>query len=187
MWRGKHSRLLTQQQVERIHQRSIDALERIGINVDLDNISDVAREELAHFDLKEAHQVNVLGPEGLYKLVEPKELAISPDGFQVAEGRSLYNLWAVTTDGREQPVHLTRGLRNARCPMWSPGSKQISFLSDRGDEIEAYQLKHRNMLKEKTKQPKPQLWILDLNRGGEARQITYCPEGAQIAYAEPLK
>jgi len=140
--------------------------------------------------------MNALRTEGLYKLVETKELAISAGGFQGAyvqkefdrgEDRSFYNLWLVTADGREQPVRLTRGLRNDRCPMWSSDGKQIAFLSDRSDEIEVYQLKQRNVLKEKTNQPKSQIWILDLNRGGEARQITYCPEGVQIEYAEPLK
>jgi len=39
MWHGKHSRLLTQEQIERIHQRSIDVLEMIGISVDFNKPS----------------------------------------------------------------------------------------------------------------------------------------------------
>ena len=96
-------------------------------------------------------------------------------------------MWLATTGRSEQPVGLTRGLRNDRCPMWSPDSKQIAFLSDWSEEIEVYQVKQRNVLKEKTNQSKSQIWILDLNGSGEVRQISYCPEGVQIEYGEPLK
>ena len=99
----------------------------------------------------------------------------------------MYNLRLATTSRREQLVGLTRGLRDDGSPMWSPDSKQIAFLSDRSEEIEVYQVKLSDVLKEKTIQPKSKIWILDLNGSEAVRQISYCPEGVQIEYREPLK
>jgi len=74
-------------------------------------------------------------------------------------------------------IGLTRGLRDDGSPKWSPDSKHIAFLSDRSEGIEVYQVKQRNVLKEKTTQLKSKIWILDLKESDEVRQISYCPEG----------
>jgi Tol biopolymer transport system component len=83
-------------------------------------------------------------------------------------------------------VGITGGLGDDGYPMWSPDSKQIAFLSDRSVGIEVYQVKQRNVLKEKTTQLKSKIWSLDLKGSDEVRQISYCPEGVQIKYREPL-
>jgi len=108
------------------------------------------------------------------------------EDFAREEDRSSYNLRIAATSRMAQLVGLTRGLRDDGCPMWSPDSKQIAFLSDRSEEIEMYQVKQTNVLKEKTTQPKSKIWILDLKGSDEVRQISYCPEGVQTKYREPL-
>ena len=87
------------------------------------------------------------------------EPALSPDGKQVAftvqtvdvdKNIKPKQIYSVPVNGGS-PVQLTReGTDNER-PRWSPDSKHIYFVSDRGDS--------------------PQIWVMDAN-GANARQIT---------------
>ena len=130
--------------------------------------------------------MDIFRPDDLYELKEITELAISPDGSRVVyvekqidrgQDRSFGNLWLVSAEGSGEPRRLTRGLWNDRCPMWSPDGKQVAFLSDRADEAEIYRQK-RDLKQDKGK-PKFQIWILDLQQGGEARQVTSYSEGVE--------
>ena len=96
----------------------------------------------------------------------------SPDGTLVAftrvtvdEKRIGYesSIWTVSTDGKEAPVRMTNGKRDAQ-PRWSPDGKHLVFV--RGSD------------KDETGKPKPgQLAMLSL-KGGEAWTITDLPKGA---------
>lgn len=63
-------------------------------------------------------------------------------------------------------------------PSGSPDGSQIAFLPDRADEVEVY-LKQKQGLKQDKREPKFQIWILNLQQGGEARQVTSCSEGVE--------
>jgi len=130
--------------------------------------------------------MDIFRPDDLYELKEITELAISPDGSRVVyvekqidrgQDRSFSNLWLVSTEGSVEPRRLTRGLWNDCCPMWSSDGNQFAFLSDRADEVEIYRQK-RDLKQDKGK-PKFQIWILDVQQGGEARQVTSCSEGVE--------
>jgi dipeptidyl aminopeptidase/acylaminoacyl peptidase len=106
------------------------------------------------------------------RLLQPKDfaaihdvgnLALSPDGqWVVYSARSIdlekdkraTNLWLAKWDGSVNRA-LTYGDKSQFFPRFSPDSKQLAFLSGRGDEEKG-----------------AQLWILDLT-GGEARQVTH--------------
>jgi dipeptidyl aminopeptidase/acylaminoacyl peptidase len=88
--------------------------------------------------------------------------AISPDGQWVAysvrtidldKDKRYTNLWLTRWDGSSNRA-LTFGSKSQSLPRFSPDSRQLAFLSGRGDEDKG-----------------DQLWIMDLS-GGEARQVT---------------
>jgi dipeptidyl aminopeptidase/acylaminoacyl peptidase len=95
---------------------------------------------------------------------------ISPDGSQVVfvkvsvnEKRDGYDtaLWAVSTQGNEQPHRLTNGPRDS-APRWSPDGKRLAFIR----------------AAEKDGKPQPgQIHILNFN-GGEPWALTSLPKGA---------
>lgn len=97
---------------------------------------------------------------------------ISPDGSRVAFTRVTVDakktgyetsIWMVATSGREAPVRLTNGKRDAS-PRWSPDGKQLAFV--RGGEKD-----------EKGKPAPPQIAVLPFS-GGEAFIVTDLPKGA---------
>jgi dipeptidyl aminopeptidase/acylaminoacyl peptidase len=97
---------------------------------------------------------------------------VSPDGTRVAftrvnvdDKRTNYetSIWIATTNGKEAPIRMTNGKRDAQ-PRWSPDGTHIVFV--RGGD------------KDETGKPKPgQLAMLSL-AGGEASKITDLPKGA---------
>ncbi len=98
----------------------------------------------------------------LARLREISEPQLSPDGAWVAytvltydtkEDRRNRDLWMTSWDGK-QSLRLTTGSESETTPRFSPDGKYISFLSDRGQEDDTYQL-----------------WLLP-RAGGEAEKVT---------------
>jgi dipeptidyl aminopeptidase/acylaminoacyl peptidase len=143
-----------------------------------------------------------LSSERYYEQSLPSTVAVSPDGDRAAvlvteydgnEEESVTSLFVVPTDGSAEPYRLTR-VSDAASPAWSPDGSKLGFLAtrepdaelradreyeddaadaddedeavagdeDEGDDIGAEQR---------------QVWMFDVDRGGDARQITTRSEG----------
>ncbi|MDI3269295.1 MAG: S9 family peptidase [Bacillota bacterium] len=134
------------------------------------------------------------------------DLEVSPDGSMVALAvRSVHrkddefreHLYVVSSRGEGEPHRLTRGKEGGRHPRWSPVGKKLAFLSTRpyDPELREKAEDERRKGKEKPKgageegvgtnaeekeeKPRPQIWLLDLERGGEPRQLTLHREGVE--------
>jgi dipeptidyl aminopeptidase/acylaminoacyl peptidase len=90
----------------------------------------------------------------------PGDAEIDPSGRRVALVLSEFDrekngyrssIWLADLEGRE-PRRLTWSGRRDRHPRWSPDGRCLAFLSERAGE--------------------DQVWLLDLQAGGEARQLT---------------
>jgi dipeptidyl aminopeptidase/acylaminoacyl peptidase len=108
-----------------------------------------------------ARAARALEPEDWYRFQSLSDLAIAPDGAQVAYLVTTYQrdpdesqaaLWLADWKGGA-PLELTRG-ESVSEPRFSPDGRYLSFLAARPGEAPT------------------QLWILD-RRGGEARQLTH--------------
>lgn len=100
----------------------------------------------------------------------------SPDGKWVvftltepayeAEGQTV-DLWLAPTDGSVEPRRITATRAPESGPSWSPDSRRIAFSAQRnGDSA-------------------PQIYILDLERGGEAQRATSISTGARLPQFSP--
>src|SRR5579872_2420493 len=98
----------------------------------------------------------------------PVDVQLSPDGQRVAfvvfehildKAKPRMRVWTVGTEsGEAEP--LTKTLREAFAPRWSPDGKQIAFLGKgEGEKV------------------KPQVYVMSAE-GGEARQVCTMPNGA---------
>jgi dipeptidyl aminopeptidase/acylaminoacyl peptidase len=111
----------------------------------------------------------------LFRFVWVADPQISPDGHRVAFVRVTVNakkdgydtaLWIAATDGSEPPRPLTAGPGDDS-PRWSPSGRQLAFVRSPAPPAD------------KTGDgEKPQLYLLDVAGGGEARALTDLPGGA---------
>ncbi|HLX39270.1 MAG TPA: hypothetical protein VKR42_02010, partial [Ktedonobacteraceae bacterium] len=97
----------------------------------------------------------------------PVDVNLSPDGQRVAfvvyervleKQKPRMRVWMVDTDGKEAEP-LTKNLRDAFAPRWSPDGKRIAFIG-----------------KEEGEKVKPQVYIIPAE-GGEAKQVCRMPNG----------
>lgn len=101
---------------------------------------------------------------------------MSPDGssavFVVAEPaydpeQQIVDLWQVASDGRSTPRRLTHSKGAESAPSWSPDSRSIAFAAKREGDAQ------------------PQIYVLDLTKGGEARRVTSISTGARTPQFSP--
>ena len=127
-------------------------------------------------------------PEDLYDLRVPTDIALSPDGRfvafsvkSVAPGKDGYrtSLWLAPSDGSAPARQLTVGSKNDASPRWSPDSRQIAFLSDRGSVLQAGGGGAKPGKAEAPKEGGNQVWLLPFGDGGEARQLTDLPKDVE--------
>lgn len=123
-----------------------------------------------------------------YRLNSIADVALSPNGrwavYVMRSSRKSKNdhytsLFLVETDGSDQPHRLTRTLSRDSAPSFSPDGRYLAFLSTRSDEIEVSEEEapDQKERREKADKHKTQIWVLDLKRGGEPRQMTKLSEG----------
>src|SRR5262245_27039461 len=111
---------------------------------------------------------------------------ISPDGTQVvyemteildvASNKKQTHLWLAAADGKTPPRPLTGSGKRDAHGRWSPDGTKILFESTRGGT--------------------PQLYVLDLKSGGEAKKVTdistgagtgiWSPDGSQLAFVSAV-
>jgi dipeptidyl aminopeptidase/acylaminoacyl peptidase len=122
----------------------------------------------------------------LYKFKRVADPQVSPDGkfvaYQMTEitdpaaNKQHTHLWLAATDGRSAPRQLTASGKRDAHPRWSPDGTKLLFESTRGGT--------------------PQLFVLDLKNGGEARAVTtvstgagtgvWSPDGSHVAFVSAV-
>ncbi|AUW92813.1 hypothetical protein BXT84_01630 [Sulfobacillus thermotolerans] len=118
-----------------------------------------------------------------YLLKPVKEVALSPDGRLVAyiqqqvlkdENDYTNNLWVTATNGQERPHQLSRHHVTDRMPRWSPDGRYLAILSKRSPDLT---YKRGSSGEEQTKDAVDQIWVYDMQWGGEPRQLTNRDQG----------
>ena len=106
-------------------------------------------------------------PEDLFALALIDDAQISHDGRQVAfvvtrldgpHNRYRSAIWLAPADASAQPRQITQG-QNDETPRWSPDDGTLAFVRRAAG--------------------KPQIYALDLRRGGEAQALTSAKDGAR--------
>jgi dipeptidyl aminopeptidase/acylaminoacyl peptidase len=153
-----------------------------------------------------------------YDFTQVDAVAVSPDGDRVAvtateydpdEEAAVASLFVVPADGSREPHRLTR-VPDAGSPTWSPGGDRLAFLASReadtsrrvgrpDDEGEGES--HEGAAEDEEEgedengdgEPEQQVWLFDLERGGDARQVTdrergvrgfdWAPDGERLVVA----
>ena len=145
--------------------------------------------------------------DAVYDLTRVTEVALSPDGERVAfvaneasrsDDERHSSLFVIPSDGSRPPHRLSRA-SEAGTPKWSPDGSQLGFLASReqdvaltveesenGTEDNGENAETENGGDESTDddgseddEAKSQLWMFDLELGGDARQITDREEGVR--------
>ncbi len=89
-------------------------------------------------------------PRDLWKLRTPANLAVSPDGGQLAfvmsepapdEGKHYSHLYLVATDAdKAEPTRLSRGQHQNTQPRWWPDGRFLAFVSDRKERKQVWRM-----------------------------------------------
>ena len=142
--------------------------------------------------------------EALYDLTVPPLMwgvQLSPDGeyaafvaaeFDPAEEKRLSSVFVVPTDGSREPHRLTRA-STASAPQWSPDGSSLAVLAAREADVErrigrdddssASEDDEETEEEPETgppgDEPMAQVWMYDLELGGDARQVTDFDEGVR--------
>ncbi len=117
------------------------------------------------------------------------ELRLSPDGRTAAftaqtarRSKDDYalGLYVVPSDGSAAPHLLSRSATVERGLTFSPDRRYLGVISARPDELELAEAAYKgeDAVKE-DEEPKGQVWVYDLLRGGEPRQVTSFAEGVE--------
>jgi len=136
--------------------------------------------------------MDALPTDALYDLTRPVAVAVSPDGTRVAvqtleyapdEDSRRSSVLVVPTNGSRDPHRLSR-VSDVSGMRWSPDGSKLGVVTARErdlglrvgrDDVESEGEDSENGDDE----PKPQVWVYDLERGGDARQVTDCEEGVR--------
>ncbi|USZ69965.1 S9 family peptidase (plasmid) [Halorussus salilacus] len=133
--------------------------------------------------------------EDFYDLTLLTDLAVSPDGgrvafvaaeFDRAEDDRRSSVFVAPTDGSRDPHRLSRA-SDASAPVWSPDGSKLGFLAARETDAEIAVSRDEDADESEDAdenggsddEPKTQVWAFDLERGGDARQLTDFEEGAR--------
>jgi len=145
-----------------------------------------------------------LVPEDIYEYTRLTEVAVSPDGERVAfvahefdpdEDRRRGGLFVAPSDG-SRPAHRLTRASDANSPTWGPEGERLGFVAarERDAELDVGPSDEGEGDDEKGEDgeadgaggdgngdegPRSQVWVFDLERGGDARQVTDREEGVR--------
>ncbi|MFB6300382.1 MAG: prolyl oligopeptidase family serine peptidase [Halobacteriales archaeon] len=142
---------------------------------------------------------DTLSLDDYHALTVPKTVRLSPDGDRAAiiaresvpdadEHRS--TLLVVPTDGETEPHRLTRA-SEASDPRWNPDGTRLAFRAARRTDtaltagpspaVDDDESGSEDSIEDTDTEPDPesQVWMFDLARGGDARQLTDFEEGVR--------
>lgn len=143
--------------------------------------------------------------EAFYDLRLLTQLSLSPDGERVAflaeesdpeADETITGLYVAPTDGSRDPHRLSR-VSSAQQPVWGPDGDRLGFVAARdedfdrrrgrpddggddeedADDADDTDENGGNGGNGDDSGPKPQVWLFDLARGGDAKQVTDFDEG----------
>jgi len=127
-----------------------------------------------------------LAPDTYYDYRQITDVAVAPDGDRVAyvvaeaapaDDDQRNSVFVVPTDGSEDPHRLTRA-SDAGAPAWSPGGDRLAVTAAREEDVElAVDPPEDDEDEDGGADPESQVWVFDLERGGDARQVTDFEEG----------
>ncbi len=137
-----------------------------------------------------------LTPESIYEYTRVSEVVLSPDGkraafvadeFDPGEDRTRTSVFTVPTDGSRDPHRLTRA-SDASQPTWGPNGERLGVLATRETDLaltvgpkDGDDADENGNGGESTGDdgPRQQVWVFDVARGGDARQVTNQGEGVR--------
>jgi len=129
-----------------------------------------------------------MDPEAYYDLTTIRDVAVAPTGervafvtaeFDAADDERRSSVWTVPADGSAPPRRLTR-VSDAGTPAWSPSGRRLAFTAVREEDVELAVDTGDDEADEDDdsgEEPESQVWVFDLERGGDARQVTDFEEG----------
>ncbi len=136
--------------------------------------------------------------EELCRLSTPLDVAVSPDGNRIAFTSIEWNrsddsritaLYVVPSDGSAPPHRLSR-ISDASQPQWSPDGSMLGFIGARAEDYERRIGPTGDEEEVDDDEPDSQVWAFDLDRGGDAIQLTdrqwgvrgfdWSPDGTRI-------
>ncbi|MFB6103539.1 MAG: prolyl oligopeptidase family serine peptidase [Halobacteriaceae archaeon] len=126
-----------------------------------------------------------LAADTFYDYRQITDVAVAPDGdraaYVVAESAPddddrRQSIFVVPTDGSEDPHRLTRA-SDAGSPAWSPDGSRLAVAATREEDVELAVDPPEDEDDDGDDEPESQVWVFDLERGGDARQVTAFDEG----------
>lgn len=134
-----------------------------------------------------------MDPDVYTAVTSVREVAVDPQGERVAfvtgefdgaadERRS--SVWTVPVDGSADPYRLTRA-SDAGSPQWSSDGRYLGFVATRDQDVELAVAAAEDEEGDEEDgddggggdDPSAQVWVFDMERGGDARQVTDLEEG----------
>lgn len=126
-----------------------------------------------------------------YDLTRLSALALSPSGDRAAfvaleaapeDDTTVSSLFLVPTDGSAAPRRLTRVEGGAGMPRFSPSGDRLAFVGTREPDVDR-RVGETGASDDGDRtaddEPRSQVWLFDLNRGGDAEQVTDFEEGVE--------
>jgi dipeptidyl aminopeptidase/acylaminoacyl peptidase len=130
-----------------------------------------------------------MDPEAYYNLTRIFAVAVSPSGDRVAfmateadaeDDEVRRSLFVVPADGSAEPHRMTRA-SDGGSPKWSPSGRYLAFLAVRDEDSELGVTTEDEPFEESEEdseeEPRQQVWMFDMQRGGDARQVTTLDRG----------
>lgn len=125
-----------------------------------------------------------------YDLTRLSGVSVSPSGARIAylgteadreEDQTRRSLFVVPSDASEDPHRLTR-VSDAGQPQWSPDGRYLAFQATRDEDTELAVTDEEDEFEsdeadDEPDEPTSQVWVFDMEWGGDARQVTQFEHG----------